>query len=276
MKPPTTTFPSRTFPAQKAIFFEGQNSDSAYLIKSGRVEISRKNGNQKIILDILTAPEIFGEMAFINNEPRSASALALDDCELIIIQRDHLENYLAQSPVVIRALIRCLSQRLKTTSSFVQTHGSSNMLSKICYVLSLMEPSYPNNSTPSKLELTIPHEKALKHLSKSLNIDVQHTKHIVNQLADLRLFKIEQIDNEKYIIINDKTSFLGQARALSSNLVDNRNEQDNQEEYITISQLAKVLETEPADIRARLSNGVIPDALIYFYKPDLFRWIDEL
>jgi CRP-like cAMP-binding protein len=270
----STTFPSRSFPAGKVIFFEGQTSDTAYLIKTGRIEISRKQANQKIILDVLTAPEIFGEMAFINNEPRSATAEALEDSELIVIQRDQLEQYLNQSPVVVRALIRCLSQRLKSTSSYVHNVGSENSLSRLCYVLSLMEPSYPSNSTPSKRQVNIPYEKAVKHLTKSLNFSVHHTKGILEKISDLGLVQFEIIDNEKYIIILDKSTFVEQARTLgSANFSASEQTTDS---YITIMELAQVLQTETAEIRERLSTGIIPDSLVYFYKPDLFRWIDEI
>jgi len=270
----TTTFPSRSYPAGKVIFFEGQTSDTAYLIKTGRIEISRKQANQKIILDVLTAPEIFGEMAFINNEPRSATAEAIEDSELIVIQRDQLEQYLNQSPIVVRALIRCLSQRLKSTSSYVHNIGTENSISRLCYVLSLMEPAYPTNSTPSKRQLTIPYEKAIKHLAKSLNFSAHHTKSILEKVADLGLVQFELIDNEKYIIILDKNTFVEQARTLGSPSFSATEE--TTDSYITMLELSQVLQTDIAQIRERLSNGVIPDSLLYFYKPDLFRWIDEI
>jgi CRP-like cAMP-binding protein len=270
----STTFPSRSFPAGKVIFFEGQTSDSAYLIKTGRIEISRKQANQKIILDVLAAPEIFGEMAFINNEPRSATAEALEDAELIVIQRDQLEQYLNQSPVVIRALIRCLSQRLKSTSSYVHSLGTENATSRLCYVLSLMEPSYPSNSTPSKRHLIIPYEKAIKHLTKSLNSSVHHTRGVLEKVADLGLVQFEFIDNEKYIVILDKNTFVEQARTLGSPTFSTSEQPSDS--YITMMELAQVLQTETAQIREKLSTGIIPDSLVYFYKPDLFRWIDEI
>ena len=76
---PTITFVTKFLASGKVVFFEGQTSESAYLIKSGRVEISRKHGNQKVVLDVLNAPELFGEMAFINNESRSATAETLEE-----------------------------------------------------------------------------------------------------------------------------------------------------------------------------------------------------
>lgn len=270
----STTFPSRSFPAGKVIFFEGQTSDSAYLIKTGRIEISRKQASQKIILDVLTAPEIFGEMAFINNEPRSATAEAVQDAELVVIQRDQLEQYLNQTPVLVRALIRCLSQRLKSTSSYVHSMGTDNSISRLCYMLSLMEPSYPSNSTPSKSHLTIPYEKAIKHLTKSLNFSLHHTREVLEKVADLGILQFEFTDNKKYIVILDKNTFVEQARTLGSPTFST--EEQPSDSYITMMELAQVLQTETAQIRERIANGTIPDSLLYFYKPDLFRWIDEI
>ena len=97
---------------------------------------------------------------------------------------------------------------------------------------------------------------------------------VLDKVADLGLLRFENFDNEKYIVIIDKQTFVEQARTLGAPEFSSSDQ--TSDAYITINQLAQILGNESAQIRDRLYTGVIPDSLIYFFKPDLFRWIDEL
>jgi CRP-like cAMP-binding protein len=72
---------ARTFQAGEMIFSEFEPGDAFYMIQSGRVELVKIIGDVERTLDILRPPEMFGEMAILENSPRSASAIALEDPE---------------------------------------------------------------------------------------------------------------------------------------------------------------------------------------------------
>ena len=69
---------------------EGSHGDCAYIVESGRVEIFVGTGSERVTLSILGVGEIFGEMAVIDGSPRSASAVALEPCELMSVASSRL------------------------------------------------------------------------------------------------------------------------------------------------------------------------------------------
>ena len=70
----------------KTIFRQGTHGTSAFLIKKGKVEvfITDADGNKKVLAS-LKENDLFGEMAMISNDARTASVMALEDCELAIL-----------------------------------------------------------------------------------------------------------------------------------------------------------------------------------------------
>ena len=102
------------------IFKEGATGDAFYLIVSGSVRISTiVPGVGEEALTILREGEYFGEMALIDDAPRSASAIANDDTILLLIEKDNFQKLLAQETGIAYKLLwvftRTLSARLRKT-----------------------------------------------------------------------------------------------------------------------------------------------------------------
>ncbi len=96
------------------IFRQGQKGDQAYLIENGQVEIFHTHKNdQESLLAVLGEGEIFGEMALIDSNIRSASTRALSDCRLLVIERDQLLERIESSDVVVQLMVRILMKRLR-------------------------------------------------------------------------------------------------------------------------------------------------------------------
>ena len=76
------------------IIKEGTSSDCAYIIESGRVQVSKtlSNGEEQVI-GILEQNDIFGEMSLIDSLPRSATVLALEDCTISVMTLEILIRY---------------------------------------------------------------------------------------------------------------------------------------------------------------------------------------
>ncbi|MDD2228900.1 MAG: cyclic nucleotide-binding domain-containing protein [Candidatus Cloacimonetes bacterium] len=116
----------------EAIISEHSWGDNIFFICKGKVEINKSLNNPETPfaqLSVLEPGEFFGEMGIINDEPRSASVIALEDAELLIIPREVFSNITFTHPLVMFNLMRTLSGRLRETNErFVDV--MNQMLSK--------------------------------------------------------------------------------------------------------------------------------------------------
>ena len=101
-------------PAGKAIFNEGEVGTEMYVIQSGSVEIFKKNrkGEEKI-LATLEKGDFFGEMSILEDVPRTASARAKTDCELVRINQTTFDEMLRHNAEIAVRMLRKLSRRLR-------------------------------------------------------------------------------------------------------------------------------------------------------------------
>ncbi|MCJ7576468.1 MAG: cyclic nucleotide-binding domain-containing protein [Dehalococcoidia bacterium] len=97
------------------IFEQGSTGSEMYLIHSGRVLLSvRRNEGEQARLIVLNPGDFFGEMALVDDSPRSTSASAVDDdTELIVVDRARFLFMVRQQPEFALSLMHTLCQRLR-------------------------------------------------------------------------------------------------------------------------------------------------------------------
>ena len=96
------------------IFSEFEKGDTFYLIQSGQVQLVKiVNGIEKN-LDILKASEIFGEMAILENSPRSATAIALDQVKVLEFNKENFEVLMTGNPAIAMKLLKLFVKRIYT------------------------------------------------------------------------------------------------------------------------------------------------------------------
>ncbi len=103
------------------IIKQGEEGNCAFLIQSGKVSIytQKENDDRKIILAEIGTGSIFGEMALLFDGPRTASAKALEDCNLIILTRQVFNNKMEKSDPTVRALLKMLTERIINANNTV-------------------------------------------------------------------------------------------------------------------------------------------------------------
>jgi CRP-like cAMP-binding protein len=98
---------------KNAIFFaEGESGNELYILQSGSVKITKIVDNKEVILAVLKAGDMFGEMALLESKPRSASVQALEDCTALIIKQANFEGITATEPQIIDRLTQILAERI--------------------------------------------------------------------------------------------------------------------------------------------------------------------
>lgn len=97
------------------IFYEDDPGTSCYIIVKGKVKIVvNADDGREHILGVLQDADFFGEMSLIDGQPRSASAIAVEDVQMVTIQRDEFLKLLRSNPEISLKLLVTLSQRLRT------------------------------------------------------------------------------------------------------------------------------------------------------------------
>jgi EAL domain-containing protein (putative c-di-GMP-specific phosphodiesterase class I) len=114
---------SELFKTGDIIFAEGDAPTGAFLIESGRIEISTMQFGERRVLNELGPGMLLGEMAVLDDSPRTATARALTNCRLIPIDADQFAERLAAADPVVRALL--MSQLTRYRSALATLTGGS-------------------------------------------------------------------------------------------------------------------------------------------------------
>jgi EAL domain-containing protein (putative c-di-GMP-specific phosphodiesterase class I)/CRP-like cAMP-binding protein len=109
----TEILAKRLFHAGTLIFEGGDIGDCAYVIDRGRVEVSTSYNGAKTVLGIMGPGEILGDMAIIDDEPRSATAIAIDDTVLTVITPEQVTTRLKEADPVLRLLLMVTLERYR-------------------------------------------------------------------------------------------------------------------------------------------------------------------
>jgi diguanylate cyclase len=111
-------------PAGSVLFKQGDSPTSAFLLESGSIEVTTEQGKLSRRLGVLGPGDLLGEMAVLDDSPRTATARALSDCVLMPIDRKQFAERLDSADPVVRALL--LSQISRYRSALAQLSGQSD------------------------------------------------------------------------------------------------------------------------------------------------------
>jgi CRP/FNR family cyclic AMP-dependent transcriptional regulator len=112
----------------EVLFHAGEPGESLYIVRSGEIELFvRDNAGQKIPLTIACANQIFGELALLDRGPRTATALALDDTELLELDREDLLLLFRKTPDAALRLLAGMGHMTRKADELIRTRVSRNV-----------------------------------------------------------------------------------------------------------------------------------------------------
>jgi len=116
-----------TLAAGDTLFRTGEPGDSLYIVRAGEIELFIKDtAGQKIALAVAGVGEVFGELALLDRGPRTATAVALDDTELLALDRDDLLLLFQKSPNAALRLLAAMSHMTRKADELLRTRVSRN------------------------------------------------------------------------------------------------------------------------------------------------------
>jgi len=107
--------------AGQMVFNQGDQGGTMYVVQSGKVELFLKDDSgERVVLSVVENGGIFGELSLLDNEPRSASAKALQDSTLFIIDRHDLEMLFSKHHHAALDIMTMLSRRIREADMLVR------------------------------------------------------------------------------------------------------------------------------------------------------------
>jgi CRP/FNR family cyclic AMP-dependent transcriptional regulator len=126
----------RTYPAGTRVFHEGDSSDACYIVREGSFRITREHSDGRAItLATLGPGEIFGELAMLDGDERSASAEALTDGEVLALPAGDVRSLLGRHPEISLKLVAGLVRRLRAANVRLSRQSFQTVPSRVAGIL---------------------------------------------------------------------------------------------------------------------------------------------
>jgi len=199
---------SRTFKQGEIIFSEFEVGDTFYLIQSGRVQLAKLVGDLERTLDILYPSEMFGEMAILENSPRSATAIALDEVKVLEFNAQNFEILLLGNPQIALKLLKMFCKRIYDSKRRFMILTLPDPPSKIADVFLMLDETQPDiDKSTEKREFKTTVEGVAHWAGMSVNAVKDVLGHFSNQHR-VEIFP----DRITVKNINDFVRFVGSKR----------------------------------------------------------------
>ena len=255
-----TQYDSRFFEKGDWVFREGSVGREAYLIKQGRVALTRTLEGQEVVLDNLGPGNIFGEMAVISGEPRTAGARAESDTELVVIDRGLVNRALDQSPPLVRQLVDHFFERLKATTARISTRTTPDAMLAAGEVLDMMLLVRALEEERSLAEVPgVSHKAFMRRAKRATGLAVHELQEALEELASEGVASIHPSRTGRHgweyvITLGDPATFLERVEQAAEGQRE-KTESGGAPGFLDVSELADRLGTSPEQLFRRLAEG---------------------
>lgn len=146
------------------LFQEGQPGDSLYLVVSGKIKLSHSSGDgRESVLMVLGPGDMFGELSLFDPGPRTSTAIAVTDSEVLGLAHADLVPWLQSQPVVAQSLLQALAHRLRRTSEAMSDLVFADVPGRVAKALIELGEKF---GTPSDSGLYVHHDLTQEELAQ--------------------------------------------------------------------------------------------------------------
>ena len=187
---------TRSFPKNSVVLNEGDNTDALYIIEEGRCKISKIHVDGKeIVLAVLEKGDYFGEMALIDELPRSASVITKEASKFTIFLKEDFQRILLNNPAISLNVMKGLSERLRASLRQIEGLAFMDVYGRIARLL--LELSYEE---PEKAVRVVPEPLTHKEIANRIGASREVVSRILKDLITGGYISSEQ----KIITIRNK------------------------------------------------------------------------
>lgn len=175
----------RTYDPGSLICREGEEGDEMYIIQSGKVRVSKQFGGKTHVVSVLEKGDFFGEMAIVNRIQRTATVTAIDRVELLVFDREGLQNMIARNTKIALTIIDKLCRRLQNAHLKIQHLVKRDAGGLIALHLKSVFQELPSGQE------TLPYQKCLEDVSLSLELPMEDVRTVMKGLEAAGVLKEE-------------------------------------------------------------------------------------
>lgn len=191
----------RKFDRNQVIFYEGDLGGSLYIIASGTVKIvMMADDGREHILGLLHEGDFFGEISLIDGEPRSATAIAQDKVNIVMISREDFIRLLRENPEMSLKIMVTLCERLRKTDKHVESLAFLSAPGRVAQILlNWAEKEAPGQDK----EISIPHKMTRQEFASIAGTSRETLTRVLMDFQDDGLIQLEKnkivIYDRKYL-----------------------------------------------------------------------------
>ncbi len=165
---------------------EGEIGQCAYFVVKGRLLVEKELEGKKTVLGETGAKDIVGELAILDDAPRSATVTAIDDCVLIVLDRTRIRTIIRRSPEIAEVIMKLICHKLRQNHALLRK--SSDIQSPQCWlrICTLLRLCSRIEASPEQLCLSF-----LENLQLLNLVSVQRMSIILQRLHEVQLIELE-------------------------------------------------------------------------------------
>lgn len=110
---------------------EGEPADSLYVVLDGEFEVTKRVGDEEVVLSVRRAGEVIGEISLLDQSPRSATVRALRKSRVLMVSQAAFQQVLACSPSAVAAVLQSVTSRLRSTEMLLVQNKKLAALGKL-------------------------------------------------------------------------------------------------------------------------------------------------
>lgn len=194
------------------IFCEFEPGNEFYLLQSGRVKITKIIQDREKIIDILEPGDIFGEMAILEEQPRSASAIAMEKIKVLQFNKENFEVLLKSNPQLAMKLLVVFSKRIFDAKRRLMILLLPEENLKVIDTLNMLAEKHPHYGKMNEISVKTKIEE-VAHWSALSENDVKNILFTLNRSGKIELFQDK-------IIIKNSADFRRQVNSRRKRLLD--------------------------------------------------------
>ena len=113
---------SKTFKPGEVLIHEGEDNRDLYILSNGVIEVTVKNELSPVVVSEINAPEILGELSFLNGTPRTATVTAKTDVEVFILSYEKVKQDISDIPAWFKLILRTFTSRMRSCDEKIKEY----------------------------------------------------------------------------------------------------------------------------------------------------------